>query len=161
MSEQIDEKKTHDGTRTFDVLVRHDEVEYRWYGEKPSPTTFGEATWIPSCWARPTLKEAMALLEEDRFVNSGMLNTPLKLLSAVHHYCHRAIIMYFHLHVLLKPPGLHLQAGSASLFDKLLKQGYCLLWRCRLNKTRTAPFPGISQEGKLAHCQQFTLNVQR
>lgn len=66
--------KKQGGSDSLHEPVRQSDVEYRWYGHGAL-----SKRWIPSCWARPTMKEAMALLENDRFCGSGMLKTPLKL----------------------------------------------------------------------------------
>jgi hypothetical protein len=55
------------------------ETDWRWYSEVPSLTEHGATTWIPSCWRRQTLPEARALLEDERFVASGIMSHPLML----------------------------------------------------------------------------------
>jgi len=67
----------------------------------------------------------------------------------------------FNLHVLLKAPGFHLQPGGLSLSHEAFKKPLCLLRWGRIDKTGPAPLLGISEKGKLAHQQQFPLNIKR
>ena len=52
---------------------------------------------------------------------SVMSRISLKFLSAVQHYGYRAVIVDFHLHILLKAAGCYLKPCGASFGDKALK----------------------------------------
>ena len=85
----------------------------------------------------------------------------LDFLTAIQHDGDRAVIMYFNLHIRLKSPGGHLQAGGSRLLHKAVNQLIRLFGRGGSNEAGSPPFSGIGQERELADDEQFGIGIKR